>query len=185
MEVDDLVDRNQSHRGSERCADPAQRPARLAGVQLRQHRCEIGRGSIKALLEPLDHLFDAIGRHRLQHIIDRPLLERGDRVLVVGRDEYDMAGPCKRFGDFDTGLHRHADVEEGDIRLELARKRQRLLAILGFGHDSELRPGLRESSAELRAQHRLVFGDKRGALLNAHKEVRRSRVLRAGRFLGA
>src|SRR6059058_197293 len=41
VEVDDLVDRNQAHRRSERCADPAQRPTPLASVQLRQHGSEI------------------------------------------------------------------------------------------------------------------------------------------------
>ena len=59
----------------------------------------------------------------------------------------------------------------------LVGQRQRLLAVCRFGDDLELGPGRGEARLELRAQHRLVFGDQRGR--HGVKRWRRRASLRA------
>ena len=72
-----------------------------------------------------------------------------------------------------------------DDRVELALQRQGPLAILGLGDDGELGPRLRESRAELRAEHRLVFGDERRRLPIFRRCQRGSRRWRARRAAAA
>ena len=164
VEVENVVDRDQAHRRPERGLDPLQWAAGVARLDLGEYGGEIGGRPLEALLEPFDDLDDPVGSHWLEHVVDRALLERGHRILVVGGDEDDVTSAGQRFGDLEPRLERHANVEKYDIGLELALQRQGLLAILGLGDDGELGPRLRESRAELRAEHRLVFGDERGRL---------------------
>jgi hypothetical protein len=128
-----------------------------------------------------------LGRHGLQHVVHRAFLEGGDGVFVVRRDEHDMRARADRTGDVETALHRHADVEERDIGPCGFDQLERLRAVLRFADEIEVRPGVREARLELRAQHRLVFGDDgggqglnaprmEGAAWRAYRAARRPRV---------
>src|SRR5208282_2504447 len=74
VKVEDLVDRNESHRGAERGLDPFQRAARIARLELRQDGGEVRRRPVKALLETGHDFGDALGRGRLEDIVDCALL---------------------------------------------------------------------------------------------------------------
>ena len=52
----------------------------------------------------------------LEHVVDRTCLERFDCMLVVGRDEHDMAAPGNMPCDFDAAEQRHANIQECDVR---------------------------------------------------------------------
>src|SRR5439155_784267 len=146
VEVENVVDRDQAHRRPERGLDPLQWAAGVARLDLGEYGGEIGGRPLEALLEPFDDLDDPVGSHWLEHVVDRALLERGHRILVVGGDEDDVTSAGQRFGDLEPRLERHANVEKYDIGLELALQRQGLLAILGLGDDGEPGPRLRASS---------------------------------------
>ena len=127
-----------------------------------QNLRQIGRRRREPLFQPVDQLGDALGGDRLQYIVDRSLLEGVDSIFVVSGDKDDVTGIADRCRHVESVLDRHTDVEESDLRLELGRQRQRLLAVLCLGDDLELRPRLQQPRAQLRAQHRLVLGDQRG-----------------------
>ena len=59
---------------------------------------------------------------RLQHVVDRALLERADRVLVVRGDEDDVGAAGERPRRLDAVHPGHADVEKDDVGLEALRR---------------------------------------------------------------
>ena len=83
--------------------------------------------------------------HRLQHVVERLLLERGDRELVVGGDEDDARPPFDSLRHLEAGQARHLDVEEGEVGLERGDPLGRLDAVAGDGDDR--RAPARPSSA--------------------------------------
>ena len=145
VKVEHLVDRYEAHRRAERSLDPLQLAAGLARLELGEHGREVGRWPLQARLEPLDDLGHALGRRRLEDVVDGALIEGGHRVLIVGGHEHDVTGAGHFVGDLEARFHRHADVEKRDIRLQLALQREGLLAILRLGDHGELGPGLGEA----------------------------------------
>ncbi len=147
LPCDAVIQRRYSFAPFGRCRPaPSSRPSRFAGALA---TLSLSRATVVA----------SARRERLHHVVDGALLEGGDRVLVVGGDEDDVALAARLLRDFEAGHARHLDVEEQDVGRVLVERAQRLDAVLGLGADGELRPQLRERLAELVAQHRLVFGD--------------------------
>ena len=56
------------------------------------------RRAAEALLQARHRGGEACGLHRLKQIVGRALLERGKRVLVVGRHEHDVAAAARLSG---------------------------------------------------------------------------------------
>ena len=135
--------------------------ASRAGEPREQCR-EIERRLREPCLEPGHDLGHALGGGRLQQVVDGALVERRDRVLVVGGDEHDVAGAGQLARDLEAGAHRHPDVEKRDVGVVHARQHQRFVAVGRLGDDLELGPRLGEARAQLRPQQRLVLGDQRG-----------------------
>ena len=105
QQLDDALEFGRSSGGSPRPADrgrPAAAPARRA--------CS-----------------SRAGVDRLQQVVDRVHLERLDRVLIEGGDEDELRRSTPALEqpprDFEAGQARHLDVEEHEVRLQLARSR--------------------------------------------------------------
>ena len=174
-EVGDVVDQDQARLAAGAGGEPGQRlAARRCAAGAAPSRSSsapsaagVGVAVGDARLQPLHGRGQALGRDRLEQVVDRAALEGVDRVLVVGGDEHDLrarAGLGRGGGDFQAGQARHADVEEGDVRLVLGDRFQRAGAVLALGDDLAARG---QASAQLvdqrLAQQRFVFGDDAGA----------------------
>jgi hypothetical protein len=112
-------------------------------------------------LEALDGAGESVRLHRLEDVVERLLLERGDREFVVGGDEDDPRPPLDALGHLEARQARHLDVEEGEVGLEGSDLLGRLDAVAGDRDDLERRPGLREQLAQVCREVRLVVGDER------------------------
>ena len=132
----------------------------------------------QTLLDAVDRHLQPVALGGLQDVVDDALLEGFDRVLVVGRDEHDLAAAPRlgvavdiafvdrqladRARRFDAVHSGHADVEKhqvGPMRLD---QRDCLGAVLRFADDVQLGPDLEQARAQLIAQQPLVVGDDGG-----------------------
>lgn len=99
---------------------------------------------------------------RLEQIVHRALVEGGDGVLVVGRDEDDVGAAVDLAGHVDAGGPGHLDVEEEDVGPVLVQQAQRLQAVGSLADDAELGPEPAELLDQFAAQCGLVLGDDGG-----------------------
>jgi hypothetical protein len=97
-----------------------------------------------------------------QHVIDGAAFERLDRVLVVGRDEHDGALVANVARRFHAGFAGHADVEEGQVRLQFVHHLHGFVAIFGLANDVQLGPYLVQAQAQLVAHQSFVVGNDSG-----------------------
>ena len=91
---------------------------------------------VGALARPaagLDHAAYRLGEtllaHGLEDVVDRPQLERVDRVLLVGGHEHDrgrLLEAREHLGELEAGEAGHLDVEEDRVDLDLLQDPQRL-----------------------------------------------------------
>ncbi len=125
-------------------ADPVLRAIELSDVL--QERAQLRRyarwrrllqpflGAVQRLVEP--HVIDG-----LEQIIERAELERGNRVIVEGGDEDDgwhLIGAD--FRDHVEAVQlRHLHIQENQIGLVLAYRRDRLQSVLAFAHHFDVR----------------------------------------------
>ena len=122
-----------------------------------QQAVEIRRCSACLFLQPRNGRREARRRKRLHHVVDRALLERGDRILVVGGDEHDVAS-LPTCAPLRGPTARHLDVEKQDVGLMCLEGAQRFDSVFRLGAISSPATALR-AIPELAAQQRLVFGD--------------------------
>ena len=121
------------------------------------------------LLQPVDQLGDPLGGDRLQHIIDRAVLEGADGVFVVGGDEDHVRLAGERLRRLDAVHPRHADIEKDDVGLEAPHHGDCLAAIAGLTHNQEFGPGFLQAVNNLFAhQAFIVRNDGRGGGQGAH-----------------
>ena len=113
------------------------------------------------LLQARDGRAEPLAGKRLHHVVDRALLERRDRVFVVGGHEDDVTLAARASGDFEPAHAGHLDVEEQHVGHLIGERRDGGGAILRFRTNRELGPQLAEQLLELAAQQRLVFSDDR------------------------
>ena len=115
--------------------------------------------------DAVEELGDALGRLGLQQVAGRAAADRGEQVLLgAGRGQDDdlalRAPPHAARGSAssppDAG---HRQVEQDEVRLQLARALDRLLAVAGLADDREV--VLLEQADERRAGQRMVVDDKR------------------------
>ena len=146
------------------------RSLELAGQALEgllQRALRVVRRRGEAFADALDGEGEPLPLRGLEHVVDHPLLECVDRVLVVGGDEHDFrhAGLPRQCRDlargFDAALGGHADVEKHDIGALGGDQLDRLGAVARLGSDLELGPDLGEAGAQLLAHQRLVVRDHR------------------------
>ena len=144
------------------------RSLELAGQALEgllQRALRVVRRRGEAFADALDGEGEPLPLRGLEHVVDHPLLECVDRVLVVGGDEHDLRQPALERGNLARGddavLRRHADVEEHDFGTVLCDLRDGFDPVLRFRHDLELGPELGETCAQLLAHQGFVVGDYR------------------------
>ena len=147
-EIADLADGDQPDLATLRRGDPAQMAAVARLGQALQQAVEPRRRAADALLQAPDRGGEPRRRERLQHVVDGPLLERLDGVLVERRHEDDVAAAVDLARDLDPRQPRHLDVEEEDVGRVLVERTQRLDAVLDRGADQQLGPQLGECVAQ-------------------------------------
>ena len=77
------------------------------------------------------------------------MLERVDRVLVVGGDEHDVTRVTNHARRLDAGHARHPNVEKRKIRMMVVDGCDRFFAVLRFRHNLQVRPDFGETRAQL------------------------------------
>src|SRR5262249_41074523 len=103
-------------------------------------------------------LLEALGAERLQQVVERAQLERGDRVAIVGRGEDDERPVTDLLEDLEPGHSRHLDVEEEEVGLELVDGAHGLFPVRGLA--DALEPGdLGGQLAEAPPRDGFVVGD--------------------------
>ena len=84
-------------------------------------------------------LVEARPRHRLQQVVERIHVERLHGVIIVGSSENEKRQAHllleQPFDDAETIQARHLDVQENQLRVELADEAHCLEAVLGPAHD--------------------------------------------------
>jgi hypothetical protein len=134
------------------------------GADRSEKRLEIGTrlGAPANPLRALDRLGEALLLDGLQDVIDRMHLEGLDRVLVVGRDEYDRRrvlhiGEARY--DLEAIEPRHLDIEEHDVGPQLPDRFYGLVPLARFAGD--LDAGDRaENALQVLARGRFVVDDE-------------------------
>ena len=126
-------------------------------------------------------------RGRLQHVVDRALVERRHRVLVVGGDEDDVAAPRQRARDVEPATSPASGCRGTRRPARAAPASSSASAPLrGLGDDLEFGPRLGQARLQLRAQQRLVVGDQRGGHRHSLDCLRAARRgIRLGRSSGS
>jgi hypothetical protein len=80
-------------------------------------------------LQPRDGREQPRAGPRLEQVVDRALVARGDGVLVVGRDEDHVRAAAHLAGHVDAGGAGHLDVQEHDVGAVPVEQAQRLQAV--------------------------------------------------------
>ena len=118
--------------------------------------------SVEPRARGLDRGDDVLLAKRLDEVAEDADLDRArdELVLAERRQHHDRDRPLLE--DPPRGLDpvepRHLDVHHREVRLELARKADGLLAVARLAHD--LVPGPLEQPAQVEADDRLVLGDQ-------------------------
>ena len=89
---------------------------RAAGAQRGDRRP----GGRRPVARPLERRGEPLVRERLQQVVDRVDLERPQGELVVRRDEDDRHAAAEQLEHLEAVELRHLDVEEQQVRLQLA-----------------------------------------------------------------
>ena len=119
----DVAKRRASRRGEQLAQDGGQaRVGASPSPRLpRVARAGAGARRRQLALQPLDRAREPIGLDRLEDVVERLLLERGDRELVERGDEDDPRRALDALRDVEAGQAGHLDVEEGDVGLRARR----------------------------------------------------------------
>jgi hypothetical protein len=107
-----------------------------------------------------DALAQPLGVERLHEVVDGALLERGHRVLFVGRDEDDLRVRAHQSCRLHAVHAGHVHVQEDDVGLQLRHQVDGLAPVARLAGDLELRPQLRQVVRKVRAQQGLVVDDQ-------------------------
>ena len=105
--------------------------------------------------DPVERLLEPVGIHRLQQVVHRVHRERIDRVLVEGGHEHELRQDVRLdqpARDLEAGQAGHLDVEEQQVRLQLARRPQRADAVGRLADDLACRRSGRAGSTAPRAR---------------------------------
>ena len=125
---------------------------------------------------PGERGLEALLLERLEQVVQRARLECLEGVALVRGDEDDRReGPLLQPGRYiETGLLRHLDVEEHDVRPHPVYGGRRLRAFRALAH--HLHVGvLRQQGAEARTRERLVVHDQRADRGRGHDATTSSR----------
>jgi hypothetical protein len=189
-EEEHVVDRDLVHPIAAARAHPAQRHRLRRRRQRRRRRCGqqalqgreqlavVGGRPRERTPHALHRARQALGRHRLEHVVDRLVFEGRHRVLVVGGHEHHARAAFDALGHLQAGEAGHLDVEEGQIGFERRDALGRFDAVRGHVHDLEFGPGRAELGRQLAREVRLVVGEQGARLHGAvcSGNVRRARV---------
>jgi hypothetical protein len=138
--------------------DPATRRA-VRRIVRGTERTVDGRG--EALAGTLQGLAQALQPHRLEQVVDRAQLEGGQRMVLVGRAEHHLRSrlPGQSRGQRGTVQARHVDVQQQQVRLQLADRRQGRLAVgHATGHHHAL--AFAQQRGQAGARQRFVVDDQ-------------------------
>ena len=113
---------------------------------------QFGRRPLQALLQALHGLEQALAGQRLEQVVDRALLEGGERVRVVGGDEDDVRQALDALRQRQAVQPGQADVDEHDVRALLQHQGQAAVAVLGLAEQLQLRPQLGQAFAQALAR---------------------------------
>ncbi len=109
--------------------------------------------SAKSFLEPLVV-------ERLDQVVDGGEVEGSDGVIVGGgEDDRRHVVRADVADHLESGFSGHLDIEEDEIRLQLANRRNRRQSIVGSAHDLDV-VFVREQILEPLAGQALVVSDK-------------------------
>ena len=109
--------------------------------------------------EPRPHLSQRLAEsfapHRLEQIVERVHLERLERIFVVGGHEHDRRRRLEQLQNLEAVQLGHLDVEQDQVRGQLADPFHRFEAVGAVGHDLDVRL-LRQVLAQQRARRLFV-----------------------------
>ena len=94
-----------------RASEPQRRPRPLG------RRGALGIGG-ETPAHPIEHPAEALPAERLDQIVERAKLERGDRVLIVGGREHHFGLVADLLEHLETGHFRQTNVEDDERRLQ-------------------------------------------------------------------
>ena len=109
----------------------------------------------------LERVVEALAVERLQQVVERPDLERPQRVLIVGGDEDDErhALGADRLDHLEAVHLRHLHVEEHQVRRVIQDGGDGLLAVAALADDLDVRLGAKQARQPL-ARERFVVDDQ-------------------------
>jgi len=129
LKVANVLHGNQPQTAAQARAQMAARLAAVAGQRRGAHSRRL-----------VDGLGQALAPHRFDQIIDGGGLKGLQRTVVVGRAKHHRRArllPGQMTGDFHAIHHRHRDVQQDQIGMQLVGQLQRLAAVSGFASHAD------------------------------------------------